>query len=292
MKHHLLFYFTLISLIILSSACDNKPKFLLRVKLEPGDSLKYVIDVSQHLKTMSLNFRQNVRFHQRVVVRDKENDSVYRLTNCIERIILEQFLPAADTTHTLLFDSDNKDTSVLRFNLLSKTFNQLVNKDFDMWLTHKGQVVKSEFKQLIKSIMPAKEGFAEMPESRLASDASFEQFAASLPEESAGVDYRYVFAGFSNFGTFYPLKTTTNYRVVDITDHEVILAYETTFAAPDSSKSPFVFQGKQKGQYRLDRNDLLALENTYHQNVEMNLALFGFPTTVYTDTHVKVSRIP
>lgn len=278
--------------LVLLTGCDSKPKFHWRVQLEPGDSLRYLIDVNQQLRTMSLKMRQNVKFYQCVAVREKMGDSIYRLTNRIERIILEQFLPGPDSLHRLYFDSDHRDTGKLRFNLLTKAFSEMVNKDFDMWLHHKGHVVRSEFEQIIKNIMPAKEGFAQLTESRLARDASFEQFAAVLPEESAGAGHRYVHEGYSRVGTYYPLKTKTHYHIAEVNDKEVTLAYETTFSVPDSNRVPFVFQGNQKGHYRLDRGNLLALENNYHQNVEMNLALFGFPVTVFTDTDVRVKRLP
>jgi hypothetical protein len=241
---------------------------------------------------MSLNMRQNVRFHQRVVVHEKLGDSIYRLTSCLERIVMEQFLPGPDSTHRLFFDSDHPDTNAFRFNLLAKAFSQMVNKDFDMWLHHKGYVVKSDFEQIIKNVMPAKEGFAPLTETRFAREASFEQFAAALPEESAGEGQRYVHEGYAKVGTFYPLKIKTHYYIQDIKDNHITLSYETSFSAPDSNRVPFVFQGKQKGVYLLNNKDLLALENNYHQNVEMNLALFGFPVTVFTDTDVRVKRVP
>lgn len=294
MKHPLRLYTIshILFLFFLFTGCKSEPKFHWRVQLEPGDSLRYFIDVSQRLRTMSLNMRQNVKFFQCVTVREKIGDSVFRLSNRIERIIVEQFLPGPDSLHRIYFDSDKRDTAEFRFNILVKTFSQMVNKDFDMWLHHKGHVVRSEFEQIINNIMPAKEGFAQLTESRLARDASFEQFAAVLPQQAAGEGHQYSHEEYSRVGTYYPLKIRTRYRVADVKNDKVTLAYETTFSVPDSNRVPFVFQGKQKGQYLLDRRDFLALENNYHQNVEMNLALFGFPVTVFTDTDVRVKRLP
>lgn len=286
------FLFYLSFFLIFFVGCANKHTFHWRVNLEPGDSLNYIIDVSQRLKTMSLNMRQNVRFHQRVVVSEKMGDTIYRLTSRLERIVMEQFLPGPDSTHRLFFDSDHPDTAAFRFNLLAKTFNQMVNKDFDMWLHHKGYVVKSEFEQIIQNVMPAKEGFAPLTESRFAREASFEQFAAALPEETIGEGHRYTHEGYAKVGAFYPLKIKTHYYVQDLKENEISLSYETSFSTPDSNRAPFVFQGIQKGHYRLDNKDFLALENNYHQNVEMNLALFGFPVIVFTDTDVRVKRVP
>ncbi|MCS6980328.1 MAG: DUF6263 family protein [Flavobacteriales bacterium] len=280
------------TIALLITSCTQNPSVSLRISLKKSDIYRYKISIQQIIHTMGLRMKQDVQFFQTLKVQENFHDTAYRITSHIDRMVLRQFLPGVDSAKSLLFDSDNPDTSAFRFNLLSTTSKELINKSFDMYINYRGSIIKSDFGKILEEIIPTRKDIMPSLNNRMARDEKFEQFVAILPKDPVAEGSRYKEKRLTKLGTFYPLSTTTEYHVKKILPQEVVLDYKTEFFNADSAQVPFVFSGSNIGSIRLDRSSLLAIENSYTQKVTMDLNIFGFPTTVSVLSNILVSRIP
>ncbi|MCS6981077.1 MAG: hypothetical protein N2110_03830 [Flavobacteriales bacterium] len=292
MKHLASWIGVQVLLLSVLASCQKGPAWLLRIRPKLGDTLHYLINIHQKLHTMGIDMRQHYRIYQNVSFSRFYGDSAFDLTSSIQRIIIHQWIPVADTVTTFYFDSQKPDSVSKRFDIIGRVFKEVVGKEFNIRVTSTGRVIQSDFERVWKKVVLPGSTLPGSSPMVLSKNTTLEQFLASLPQRPVRKGDTYIVTSQLGLAPELPLNTNTQFTVESLTDAGVVLRYSAHFNSPDTGRYENFFKGHQNGYCLLDGKSLMVRTNAYMQQAQMNLSILGYRNLVNTHTFVATYLLP